>query len=217
MAEPGDDDKPLRKIAQSFKELAAALNSETADLNSETADIELAPFSQACSLVLPLIGSLGIAFKFAEMDLAPKVRILADASKSIKTLPALLDCDVESNCISKPGCHSRHLLRVNRGLDVVRVFFEQILESEGDSYKDAAKKAYAQVLAPFHGWAIRKAVAAAINLLPTTGDLLKKVKEDENSAKTYLRDYIVASEAVILYVNGLFLSRGLGVDLKEKP
>lgn len=66
MAEPGDDDKPLRKIAQSFKELAAALN-------SEMADIELAPFSQACSLVLPLIGSLGIAFKFAEMDLAPKV------------------------------------------------------------------------------------------------------------------------------------------------
>ncbi|XP_030445772.1 uncharacterized protein LOC115668465 [Syzygium oleosum] len=65
MAEPGDDDKLLRKIAQSFKEL-------TAVLNSETADIERAPFSQACSLVLPLIGSLGIAFKFAEMDLAPK-------------------------------------------------------------------------------------------------------------------------------------------------
>ncbi|XP_030470265.2 accelerated cell death 11-like [Syzygium oleosum] len=210
MAEPGDDDKLLRKIAQSFKEL-------TAVLNSETADIERAPFSQACSLVLPLIGSLGIAFKFAEMDLAPKVRILADASKSIKTLPALLDRDVESNCISKPGCHSRHLLRVNRALDLVRVFFEQILESEGDSYKDAAKKAYAQVLAPFHGWAIRKAVAAAINVLPTAGDLFKKVKEDENSAKTYLQDYIVASEAVILYISGLFLSRGLGVDLKEKP
>lgn len=205
MAEPGNDDKPVRKIAQSFKELAAAVN-------SQTADVEVAPFSHACSLVFPLLGCLGIAFKFAEMDFVPKVRDLADASKSIKTLPALLDHDMERNCVRKAGSHSRNLLRVNRGLDVVRVLFEQILESEGDSFKDAASKAYAQVLAPHHGWAIRKAVAAGMYALPTRAQLLKKVKEDENSAKTHMRDYIVASETVILYINGLFLSRDLGIE-----
>ncbi|KAB1222653.1 hypothetical protein CJ030_MR2G010250 [Morella rubra] len=37
-------------------------------------DVEVAPFSQACSLLSPLIGSLGIAFKFAEMDYTDKKR-----------------------------------------------------------------------------------------------------------------------------------------------
>lgn len=61
------DEKPLRKIAEAFKELELAVN-------SQTAEVEVAPFSQACSLVSPLFGCLGIAFKFAEMDYVAKVR-----------------------------------------------------------------------------------------------------------------------------------------------
>lgn len=60
------DEKPLRKISDAFKDLAATVN-------SETSDIEVAPFSRACSLVSPLFGCLGIAFKFAEMDYVSKV------------------------------------------------------------------------------------------------------------------------------------------------
>lgn len=61
-----DTDKPLRKIAEAFIELAATVN-------AQTADVEVAPFSHACSLVSPLFGCLGIAFKFAEMDYVAKV------------------------------------------------------------------------------------------------------------------------------------------------
>lgn len=61
-----ENDKPLRKISEAFKGLAATVN-------SQSADVELAPFSHACSLVSPLFGCLGIAFKFAEMDYVAKV------------------------------------------------------------------------------------------------------------------------------------------------
>lgn len=61
-----DNDKPLTKISESFKELAATVN-------SQAADVELASFSRACSHVSPLFGCLGIAFKFAEMDYVAKV------------------------------------------------------------------------------------------------------------------------------------------------
>ncbi|XP_024031077.1 accelerated cell death 11-like [Morus notabilis] len=90
------------------------------------------------------------------------VNDLSEASKSIATLQALLDRDMASNCVRNAGSHSRNLLRVKRELDMVWVLFEQILIAEGNSLKDPASKAYAQVFAPHHGWAIRKAVAARI-------------------------------------------------------
>ncbi|XP_031255966.1 accelerated cell death 11-like [Pistacia vera] len=200
-----DTDKPLRKIAEAFIELAATIN-------SETADVEVAPFSHACSLVSPLIGCLGIAFKFAEMDYVAKVDDLAVASKSIMTLQALIDHDIEGNCVREVGSHTRYLSRVKRGLDVVRVLFEQIIATEGDSIKDPVSKAYAQVLAPHHGWAIRKAVAAGMYALPTKEQLLKKLNEDEASAIIQLQKYITASASVIAYIDKLFISRELGID-----
>lgn len=48
----------------------------------------------------------------------------------------------------------------------------------GNSLRDAASAAYAQVFAPHHGWAIRKAVAAGMYALPSKSQLLKKLNED---------------------------------------
>lgn len=48
----------------------------------------------------------------------------------------------------------------------------------GNSLKVPASTAYAQVFAPHHGWAIRKAVAAGMYALPTKAQLLKKLNED---------------------------------------
>ncbi|XP_022762691.1 accelerated cell death 11 [Durio zibethinus] len=200
-----ENEKTLRKIADAFKELAATVNSQTADM-------EVAPFSRACSFVSPLFGCLGIAFKFAEMDYVAKVDDLEEASKSIATLNAMLDRDMEENCVRKGGSHTRNLLRVKRGLDMVRVLFEQILATEGNSLKGPASKAYAQVFAPHHGWAIRKAVAAGMYALPTRAQLLKKLNEDEASARIQMQNYVAASAPVILYIEKLFLSRDLGVD-----
>lgn len=200
-----DNDKPLTKISESFKELAATVN-------SQAADVELAAFSRACSYVSPLFGCLGIAFKFAEMDYVAKVDDLAEASKSILTLQSVIDRDIEGNCVRKAGSHTRNLLRVKRGLDMVRVLFEQILAAEGNSLKDPASKAYAQVFAPHHGWAIRKAVAAGMYALPTRAQLLRKLNEDETSARIQMQNYITTSAPVILYIDKLFLSRELGID-----
>ncbi|XP_077243849.1 glycolipid transfer protein (GLTP) family protein [Tasmannia lanceolata] len=201
----GDGEKPLRKISEAFKDLASTVN-------SQTLDVEVAPFSLACSHVSVLFGCLGIAFKFAEMDYVSKVNDLSKASASIDTLQSLLDHDVEQNCVRKGGSHSRNLLRVKRGLDMVRVLFEQILASEESSLKTPASVAYAQVFAPHHGWAIRKAVAAGMYALPTRAQLLRKLNEEEASAKVQMQNYIASSAPVILYINNLFLSRELGIE-----
>ncbi|GAV91404.1 GLTP domain-containing protein [Cephalotus follicularis] len=198
-------EKPLRKISDSFMELAVTVTAQSGDM-------EVAPFSHACSLVSPLFGCLGIAFKFAEMDYVAKVDDLAEASKSIMTLTAMIDRDVRGNSVKKAGSHTRNLLRVKRGLDMVKVLFEQIIVTEGNSLKDPASKAYAQVFAPHHGWAIRKAVAAGMYALPTKAQLLQKLNEDETTARIQMQNYVTASAPVILYIDKLFHSRQLGVD-----
>lgn len=200
-----NSDKPLRMIAEAFKDLAATVN-------SQSLDVEVAPFSRACSLVSPLFGCLGIAFKFAEIDYVAKVHDLADASKSIVTLQALLDQDIQGKCVRKAGSHSRNLLRVKRGLDMVKVLFEQIIVTEGNSLNNAACKAYAEVFAPHHSWTIRQAVNLGMYALPTKAQLLNKLNEDEASAKSEMQKYVVASAPVIEYVDKLFVSRKLGID-----
>ncbi|KAK2991025.1 hypothetical protein RJ640_018020 [Escallonia rubra] len=207
------DEKPLRKMSSSFKDLSSRLNSQAPD-----AHLDLASFSRACAQVSPLFRCLGIAFRFAEMDYVAKVDDLAKASESIVTLQAMVDRDVEADCVRKAGSHTRNLLRVKRGLDMVRVLFEQIIDSEtpyhlrGSSLKNPASTAYSQVFAPYHGWAIRTAVAAGMYALPTKAQLLKKLNEEGNSARIQMQNYVAASAPVILYIDKLYLSRGLGID-----
>ncbi|XP_047154133.1 accelerated cell death 11 [Vigna umbellata] len=205
MAE-GSGDRTLPRIAEAFKDLASVVT------DSQNAEVKVAPFSHACSLVSPLFGCLGVAFKFAEMDYVAKVHDLAEASKSIQSLQSLIDLDVRGGTVRKGGSHTRNLLRVKRGLDMVRVLFEQILVTEGNSLKDPASKAYDQVFAPHHGWAIRKAVAAGMYVLPTKEQLLKKLNEDEASAKVHMQSYVTASAPLIQYIDKLFVSRDLGID-----
>ena len=64
------EDKILHQIAGAFKDLASGLHLVA---DSQNAEVKVAPFSQACSLVSPLFGCLGVAFKFAERDYVGKV------------------------------------------------------------------------------------------------------------------------------------------------
>ncbi|KAM0937273.1 putative glycolipid transfer protein [Dioscorea sansibarensis] len=201
----GDGEKPLRRIAEAFEGLA-----QTA--SSKSTPMELAPLSDACSLVSVLFGCLGFAFKFAEMDYVAKVDDLVEASKSISTVQSMIDLDAQQNRVRQAGSHTRNLLRVKRGLDMVKLLFEQILATDGNSLKDPASVAYAKVFAPHHSWAIRKAVAAGMYALPTKSQLLKKLNEDEPSAKAQMQKYITASALVILYIEQEFQTRELGLD-----
>ncbi|KAJ3670005.1 hypothetical protein LUZ60_010329 [Juncus effusus] len=201
----GQGEKPLRKIAAAFEPLADA-----AAIPSSA--MEVGAFSEACAHVSVLFGCLGIAFKFAEMDYVAKVNDLVEASKSISTLNNMIESDIQKSSVRQAGSHTRNLLRVKRGLDMVKLLFEQIIQSEGNSLKEAASKAYAQVFAPHHGWAIRKAVGAGMYALPSKSQLLKKLNEDEASAKIQMQSYIRSSGPVIKYVEDLFNSRELGLD-----
>ncbi|KAL6581920.1 Accelerated cell death 11 [Orobanche minor] len=169
------EEKTLALMADAFKELADAINQP----DGEDAHLGLGSFSRACSLVSPLFRCLGVAFRFAELDYVAKVRDLEEASKAIKFLPAMVDHDIEANCVRIAGSHTRNLLRVKRGIDMVKVLFEHIISVEGNSLKDPALKAYAQVFAPYHGWAIRKAFAAGMYALPNKTQLLNRLYENE--------------------------------------
>ncbi|MED6211313.1 Accelerated cell death 11 [Stylosanthes scabra] len=206
MAAPDGDDKPLQKISDAFKVLASVAQ------DSQSPDMELASFSRACTHVCPLFGCLGIAFKFAEKDFVAKVKDLAEASNSIKTLQSMIEQDVQNNCVRTAGSHTRNLLRVKRGLDMVRLLFEYMLVTEGSSLRDPASKAYEKALAPYHGWAIRKAVSAGLYTLPTKEQLLVKFNEDEAAARVLMQNYVTACTPVLQYVDNLFTSRDLGTD-----
>lgn len=60
----------------------------------------------------------------------------------------------------------------------------------GNSLKDPASKAYAQVFAPYHGWAIRKAVAAGMYALPTKAQLMNKLNEDGKFSFLWIYDFV---------------------------
>ncbi|KAG2296582.1 hypothetical protein Bca52824_043251 [Brassica carinata] len=200
-------ERPLRKISTAFKELAAIVN-------SPSPEVPVAKFSHACSLVSPLFGCLGIAFKFAEMDYVAKVDDLAKASSAVSTLVVMVDRDIEANCVRKAGSHTRNLLRVKRGLDMFNVCFRYYFHfcRGNNSLKDPASKSYAQVFAPHHGWAIRKAVALGMYALPTRSQLLTMLNEEEAEAKIQMQSYVNASAPVITYLDNLFLSKQLGID-----
>ncbi|OEL23451.1 Accelerated cell death 11 [Dichanthelium oligosanthes] len=226
-------EKPLRRIAASFEELAAVAKQQPPGA------MDVGAFSRACSNVSVLFGCLGIAFKFAEIDYVAKapplpllplvsalygctsgfsagiavliklfgVDDLLEASKSISTLPSMVELDIQKDTVRIAGSHTRNLLRVKRGVDMVKVLFEKMLVTEGNSLRDAASVAYAQVFAPHHGWAIRKAVAAGMYALPSKSQLLKKLNEDEESAKTQIQNFVRSAAPVIRYVEDLFTSR----------
>ncbi|KAB1200985.1 hypothetical protein CJ030_MR0G005443 [Morella rubra] len=206
-----EDTKPLRDLSEAFKELAATVD-------SPTADVELAQFARASSLILPLIRSLGIAFKFAELSYASTVNDLVKASKSIGTLQALVDGEIEANTARKDTSNTRNLLRVKRGLEVVRAMCEQTLATDANSLRDPATKAYTQVFASFHGMAVKKAVAAGLYAMPTRAQMLKKLNEDEySSAAAHMQSYVATSATVIQYIGRLFHSRDLSNVIGYMP
>ncbi|PKA52363.1 hypothetical protein AXF42_Ash010260 [Apostasia shenzhenica] len=196
---------PLTAVTEAFEELARLLESSSGDLH-------LRPFIFACSHVSNLFGCLGFAFKFAEVEYVSKVNDLSEASKMFNTLSNILEHDVKNVSVRKPGSHSRNLRRVRIGLDLIKAMFEQFLSSEDCSPKDAASTAYAQVCAPYHTWAIRKAVGAGMCTLPSREQLLLKLNDHDQSVEREMRRYIVASNPIIEYIDNLYLSRDISLD-----
>ncbi|TVU45419.1 hypothetical protein EJB05_04906 [Eragrostis curvula] len=209
---------PLTAVAEAFEELARGMAADGGELR-------LAPFGDTCALVSVLFSSLGMAFKFAEIEYVAKVNDLIGAGKSYRTLNDILDKDFENDSVKKQGSHSRNLRRVRLGLGLIKALFEQFLATEyvssthtppshlkGCSLYDAATTAYGQVCAPFHSWAIRKAVGAGMYTLPSREQLILRLNETDSSVQKEMRRYINASSPIIEYIDNLFLSRKISLD-----
>ncbi|PPE00556.1 hypothetical protein GOBAR_DD02409 [Gossypium barbadense] len=111
---------PCPKIA--FEELSQCGTKDEGSL--------LDKFCDAYSLVFILFNSLGLAFKFAEMEYVAKVGNLVEASKRFATLENIVDVDIGNGTVKKQKSPSRDLRRVRQGLDLVRALFEQFLSSK---------------------------------------------------------------------------------------
>jgi len=55
---------------------------------------------------------------------------LLEASNSISTLPSMVEIDIQKDTVRAVGSHTRNLLRVKRGIDMVKVLFEKMLVTE---------------------------------------------------------------------------------------
>ncbi|VVB08160.1 unnamed protein product [Arabis nemorensis] len=163
--------KPLEIVADAFKELATMVNSPSPVM-------PVKQFSEACSLFMHLFNVLEEAFKFAEIDYVVKVNDLAKASNSISTLEVMVDKDIEANCVKHVGSHTRNLLRIKRGLEMIKCLGEELIATEADSsLKDAVFKAYNQVFSPYHTYGIQKAAATGIESLPPRAFLWPMISE----------------------------------------
>ncbi|KAL1112675.1 hypothetical protein V6Z11_D02G141300, partial [Gossypium hirsutum] len=110
------------QILQAFEELSQC--------GTKDEGLPLDKFCDACSLVSVLFNSLGLAFKFAEMEYVAKVGNLVEASKRFATLENIVDADVGNGTVKKQRSPSPDLHRVRQGLDLVRALFEQFLSSK---------------------------------------------------------------------------------------
>lgn len=70
----------LSLISDAFEELSDLIKKD----NGVSIELRLKPFCDACSLVSVLFGSLGIAFKFAEMEYTSKVPFWLCSSNSLQ-------------------------------------------------------------------------------------------------------------------------------------
>ncbi|CAK9148037.1 unnamed protein product [Ilex paraguariensis] len=201
-------EKVLTKLTESFKELANCVNSPKPRL-------EVGQFVSACRDMVPFIVYLGMVLKFAAMEFSAKVDALVEGSKPIDTLEDLIDRDIEHKCAKVSCSNSRNLVRVKRSIDMLKIVFEQILNQRGNSLIGPVSRAYEQVFAPYHGWAIRTAAYTAINFVPTMAQVLKKCNENEASARIQMQNYVIASSSVLQYIENLFHSRESGEEVLE--
>ncbi|KAE9451205.1 hypothetical protein C3L33_16894, partial [Rhododendron williamsianum] len=198
----------LTKIAEAFNELADDVNSP-----STPPQLSLSKFCSACRLLSPLIGCMGIACRFADIEFSAKVDELTTASESIDTIEALIDLDIAHNTGKNSWSNSRNLIRANRTVDLLRIMFEQILAQRGNFFTGPGLTAYEQVFAPYHSLAMKTAVRAVALTLPMKARVLRKLNENEASASVQIQKFVIASSAVIQYIKDLFHATEYGDEL----
>ncbi|CAI5505442.1 unnamed protein product [Closterium sp. Naga37s-1] len=179
--------------------------------------MSVAEFAHACDGISRLFSLLGIAFAFAGKDFTDKVKDLTAAGKEFSTLGSMVDADVSKGSVKVQNSHTRNLLRVLRGLDMMRRLFCYILDDCMKPLREHASRAYSEVFSAHHSWAIRSLVAAGMYALPSTDNFLHHLGEDEESWREPSSEFVTSVTDVAAAVEDLFVSRDLGLDCSSPP
>ncbi|CAI5999827.1 unnamed protein product, partial [Closterium sp. NIES-65] len=166
--------------------------------------MSVAEFAHACDGISRLFSLLGVAFAFAGKDFTDKVKDLTAAGKEFSTLGGMVDADVSKGSVKVQNSHTRNLLRVLRGLDMMRRLFCYILEDCMKPLREHASRAYSEVFSAHHSWAIRSLVAAGMYALPSTDSFLHHLGEDEESWREPSSEFVTSVTDVAAAVEDLF-------------
>ncbi|KAI3955677.1 hypothetical protein MKW92_013214 [Papaver armeniacum] len=199
----------LRKMSVAFRDLAATVN--------QGMEMEVRPFAQACSYIASLVQHLGPHFRFAVADFEPKVANINAASQSFRTLKSMLEADIERNNVQNPGSPSRDLLRFKRVIEVLKVLFEMILDTDFDDQGDNSMDsqgwvAYSRVFGEQHEPGLKTKVLRFLPKIPSKAQFLVNLKENEESCAANLRTIVEAAPVITNNINGLYNSMGLDLN-----
>lgn len=154
-------------------------------------------FFEAMQEVSLLFDSLGAGFIFVRRDINEKTSILRDyflkspvENASLQDL-VLRELTNETAYVkSDPPSAARTLLRMMWAVKFLYILMHELakayLPGSKSTLKDAVELAYDQALSEHHGWVIRKAVAAAMLLLPSKEDFLAKLGVEVSKRDEYL-------------------------------
>ena len=107
---------------------------------------------------------------------------------------------------------SRTLLRLHRALSFTMLFLERLAESSNqEKASSIASSAYAETLAKFHPWLIRKAANLAMYTLPSRGDMMVLVAKEASTEEVQgkLKACVLAIKPVYNQIEDLYTKYSL--------
>ncbi|GMH50777.1 hypothetical protein TrRE_jg4786 [Triparma retinervis] len=159
-------------------------NEFRAALNEDTQDIDIEKLLVAASSFLELLRAQGPAMALGVKDFQgnhKKANSFYSKDKvAYSNMKALLVGEKDTG-IHKPGGVNKDpssaagLLWMRRSIAYQLTFFQKHLNSPDESFVQAAEKAYAEELEPFHGWLLKKIFGKVVSNVPTKEDFEKNV------------------------------------------
>jgi hypothetical protein len=156
----------------------------SAALNEDTQDIDINKLLLAASSFLELLRAQGPAMALGVKDFQgnhKKAYSFYSTDKvAYSNMKALLVGE-KATGIHKPGGVNKDpssaagLLWMRRSIAYQLAFFEKHLNAPNETFVQAAEKAYAQELEPFHGWLLKKIFGKVVSNVPSKGDFENNV------------------------------------------
>lgn len=167
-------------------------------------DIILDQYLRGFHELMKFFQLMGSVFGFVSSDVKSKMEILEEYRKKensdkFETFHTMMSYEKNEGLLKKSDyvSGSRTLLRLHRGLNFLRDFFEKIGTIEPTAKTcSICQASYNATLAQYHPWLVRKGALLAMHVLPTRDDLLKKICVDVDKAIKALPDAIKVLEKV---------------------